>query len=240
MSRSAAVPDPHLRLAEIAIAILFLVTAAAAITGATLLAPAFEDPADLARIAANRAAIATGALLWTLNNVDLVFIALFAWPVLHPVAPFMARAYLTTRVIESGVMMFGVMALVTISGLAVSGLAVSGLAVSGLSASGNAGQVGLLQALSAICLDAGMLPLLGFSGLFLTWPLWRHRILPGWLAGLGVVGYVLVMLAGFFAWFGWIGIGTGDTGVLMVVTVALWEIVLMPIWLLWKGFARAA
>ncbi|HCQ67503.1 MAG TPA: hypothetical protein DIU07_21245, partial [Rhodobacteraceae bacterium] len=74
----------------------------------------FEDPADLARIAANRAAIATGALLWTLNNVDLVFIALFAWPVLHPVAPFMARAYLTTRVIESGVMMFGVMALVTI------------------------------------------------------------------------------------------------------------------------------
>ena len=192
MSRPAVVRGPDLRRAEIAIAVLFLVTAAAAITGATILEPVFEDPADLARIAANRAAIATGALLWTVNNVDLVFIALFAWPVLHPVAPFMARAYLTTRVIESGVMMLGVMALLTIPGLA----------VSGLSASGNAAKVALLQALSAICLDAGLLALLGFSGLFLTWPLWRHRILPGWLAGLGVVGYVLVMIAGFFAWFG--------------------------------------
>jgi len=225
MSQPAVVRDPHLRRSEIAIAILFLITAAAAITGATILEPVFEDPADLAQIAASRAAIATGAMLWTVNNVGFVFIALFAWPVFVPVAPFMARAYLITRVIESGVMMLGVMALLTIPGLAVSGTAAA---------------VAILHEVSVVTLDAGMLPLLGFSGLFLAWPLWHHRLLPGWLSGLGVLGYVLGMLAGFIAWFGWIGIGPGDTGFLMVVPVALWEIVLMPIWLLWKGFARPA
>ncbi len=223
MSRPVEMRDPEVRRSAIAIAILFLVTAAGAITGATILAPVFEAPADLAQIATSRAAIATGALLWTINNVGFVFIALYAWPVLFPVAPFMARAYLTTRVIESGVMMLGVMALLTIPGLAVAG---------------NAAAVAILHEVSVVTLDAGMLPLLGFSGLFFAWPLWRHRLLPGWLAGLGVLGYMLVMLAGFFAWFGWIGIATGDTGFLMVVPVALWEIVLMPIWLLWKGFAR--
>ena len=62
--------------------------------------------------------------------------------------------------------------------------------------------------LSAVSLDAGMLPLLGFSGLFFTWPLLRHRLLPGLARGpRRRSAYVLVTLAGFLAWFGWIGIG---------------------------------
>lgn len=225
MSRPVVAHAPRTRRCEIAIASLFLVTAAAAIAGAAVLEPVFETPADLARIAGARETIAAGAALWTVNNIGFVFIALFAWPVLSPVAPFMARAYLATRIIESGVMMLGVMALVTIPNLAVTG---------------NASDVALLVALSAISLDSGMLPLLGFSGLFLTWPLLRHRMLPGWLAGFGLFGYALVMLAGFLAWLGWIGIGPGDTGFLLVVPVALWEIVLMPVWLFLKGFARPA
>ena len=45
------------------------------------------------------------------------------------------------------------------------------------------GSTGLkVHAVSDVSLDAGMLPLLGFSGLFLTTPLLRHRLLPGWLA----------------------------------------------------------
>ena len=146
-------------------------------------------------------------------------------PPLEVGAPFAARAYLTTRILEAGVMMTGVMALVTIPARA---------------AAGDGAAVTLLHALADITLDAGMLPLLGFSGLFLTAPLLRHRLVPSWLAGLGIAAYTLVMAAGFLAWFGWIGIGPGDTGFLLVVPVALWEIVLMPAWLLWKGFAAPA
>lgn len=225
MSRTVMPRARQTRRSEIAIALLFWVTAAGAIVGAALLAPVFADPMDLSRIAAARGTIATGAALWTLNNVGFVFIALFAWPVLVPVAPFAARAYLTTRVIESGVMMLGVMALLTIPDRA---------------AAGDGAGVALLHAVSDVSLDAGMLPLLGFSGLFLTTPLLRHRLLPGWLAGLGLVAYALVLAAGLMAWAGWIGIGTGDAGFLLVVPVALWEIVLMPVWLLWKGFSVPA
>jgi hypothetical protein len=229
MSRTVAARAPHLhpslRRSEIAIALLFLITATAAIGAGVVLDAAFTDPGDLARIAAARAGIATGAALWTVNNVGFVFIALFAWPVLAPVAPFAARAYLATRVLESGVMMIGVMALVTIPGRA---------------AAGDGGSVTLLHALADISLDAGMLPLLGFSGLFLTGRCCSHRLLPAWLAGLGVAAYALVIAVGFLTWFGWVGIGPGDTGFLLVVPVALWEIVLMPIWLLWKGFTPPA
>lgn len=225
MSQTIAPRAGRARGSEIAIALLFLVTAAGAIAGGALLEPVFTDPAQLSRVAAAQSTIAAAATLWTLNNIGFVFIALFAWPVLFPVAPFAARAYLTTRVIEAGVMMIGVMALLTIPGRA---------------AAGDGPGTALLHAVSAVSLDAGMLPLLGFSGLFFTWPLLRHRLLPGWLAGLGLAGYALAMTAGFLAWAGWIGIGPGDAGFLLVVPVALWEIVLMPVRLLWKGFAVPA
>ena len=97
-----------------------------------------------------------------------------------------------------------------------------------------------MHEVSAISLDAGMLPLLGFSGLFFTWPLLRHRLLPSWLAGLGFAAYLLVMAAGLLSWLGWVGIDYTNLGFLLVVPVALWEIVLMPIWLFWKGFSHAA
>lgn len=219
-------PGPTTRQSEIAIAILFLVTAAAAIAAGAMLENVFAPPHDLARIAAAGTTIAIGAALWTVNNIGFVFIALFAYPVLRPTAPFLASAYVVTRVIESGVMMIGVMALLTIPGLAAGADA--------------APAVALLHALGAMSLDAGMLPLLGFSGLFFTWPLLRDRLLPAWLAGWGLLAYLLTTAAGLLAWCGLIGIGAGDTGFLLVVPVALWEIVLMPIWLLWKGFTQPA
>ncbi len=230
MTGHARTPGPTLgpatRQSEIAIAVLFVVTAAAAIAAGAMLENVFEPPDDLARIAAARTTIATGAALWTVNNLGFVFIALFAYPVLRQTAPFLAGAYVVTRVIESGVMMIGVMALLTIPGLA---------------AGTDAGPVVIvLHALSAMSLDAGMLPLLGFSGLFFTWPLLRHRLLPAWLAGLGLVAYILTTAAGFLAWFGWIGIDYTNAGFLLVVPVALWEIVLMPIWLFWRGFSLPA
>lgn len=224
MSRPVVARDPKTRRSEIAIAVLFVVTAAAAIAGGAFSETLFEDPTDLARIGAGRADIAAGAALWTVNNLGFVFIALFAWPVLHPVAPAMANAYVATRIIESAVMMIGVMALVTVALVAAT--------------PGTETQIGVLAALAATSLDTGMLPLLGFSGLFFTAALLAHRLLPAALAGFGLAAYVLVMTAGFLAWFGLAGIGPGDRGFVLVVPVALWEIVLMPVWLLWRGFAR--
>lgn len=226
MTPTAELRASDTRRAEIAIAILFLVTAAGAIFGAALIEPVFAPPTDLARIAAARGTIATGAALWTLNNVGFVFIALFAWGVLRPIAPFWANAYVATRVIEAALMMIGVVALLSIPGLA--------------TRPDGALPVALLHHVSEVSLDEAMLPLLGFSGLFLTWPLLRHRLLPAWLAGFGVAAYLLCLTAGLLAWFGAIGIDTGDPGFLMVVPVASWEIILMPIWLLWKGFSPPA
>ena len=114
------------------------------------------------------------------------------------------------------------------------------VAIPALAAAGEIGGVALLHALADVTLDVGMLPLLGFSGLFLTGPLLRHRLVPGWLAAIGFAAYTLVIAAGFLSWGGWTRIGPGETGFLLVAPVALWEIVLMPAWLLWKGFAAPA
>src|SRR5919204_4357967 len=72
------------RRAEIVIAALFLITAATSIPAAFLLDPILNAPDYLAGAFPNRGAVALGALLWSINNIGIVFIAVFALPLLNP------------------------------------------------------------------------------------------------------------------------------------------------------------
>jgi Domain of unknown function (DUF4386) len=103
MSRRTA--DPHQRRAEIVIASLFLLTAAASIPAAFALEPGLFGSDYLARIFPNRAALALDALLWTFNNIGIVFIAVFALPVLRRLDEALAVGYLASRIVEGTIMM---------------------------------------------------------------------------------------------------------------------------------------
>src|SRR5512134_1902239 len=71
--------DAAQRRAEIVIATLFLLTAAASIPAAFVLDPILNAPDYLARVFPNKGAVDLGALLWSINNIGIVFIAVFAF-----------------------------------------------------------------------------------------------------------------------------------------------------------------
>src|SRR2546421_6559732 len=68
------------RRAEIVIAALFVLTAATSIPAAFALDPMLNVPDYLAKVFPNQAALVLDALLWSFNNIGIVFIAVFAFP----------------------------------------------------------------------------------------------------------------------------------------------------------------
>ena len=75
--------DASQRRAEIVIAALFLLTAAASIFGAFALEPGLYGADYLSKIFPNQATVVSNALLWSFTNLGTVFIAVFAYPVLR-------------------------------------------------------------------------------------------------------------------------------------------------------------
>ena len=81
------------------------------------------------------------------------------------------------------------------------------------------------------------LPLLGLGGVIFTWQLFRFRLVPNLISIVGVVGYSLVFAYGLVSWFDLIDVTPGFSPVaLLAVPVAVFEIILLPFWLFFRGF----
>src|SRR5579872_2914914 len=98
------------RRAEIVIAALFVITAAAAIAGGLLVDPIVNGSDYLTKVYPNRGAIEWGSLLISINNLGIVFIAVFAFPLLRKLDEALATGYLAVRIIEGALMMVGIVA----------------------------------------------------------------------------------------------------------------------------------
>jgi Domain of unknown function (DUF4386) len=58
----------------------------------------------------NKGAVELGALLWSINNIGIVFIAVFAFGLLRKLDETLAVGYLACRIIEGTIMMVGIIA----------------------------------------------------------------------------------------------------------------------------------
>jgi hypothetical protein len=66
--------------------------------------------------------------------------------------------------------------------------------------------------------------------------LFRFRLVPRIISVVGVIGYALVFFGSIASWFGQLDVSSGGNGAPLVVPVAVFEIILLPFWLLFKGF----
>lgn len=222
--------SPSQRRAEIVIATLFLLTAATSIAGGSLLDPRLNAPDYLAWIFPNKTAVQLDALLITINDIGIIFIAVFAFPLLRKLDEALAVGYLATRIVEGTLLMLGVVATMLLIPLSQQYLAAGTAQNPSLVSVADT-----LKHLKSFSQDQ-LLFLLGLGGCFFTWGLFRFQVVPRWMSGFGLFGYVLIFLAGIGTWFDQLSGSLGGSVMLLALPVAFWEIILFPFWLFFRGF----
>lgn len=175
----------------------------------------------LATIASHQTLFVLGAFGMLLNTpVDVAKAVLF-FPILERHSKRTALTYLATMIVEVVVLTLGVLALLLLVPLgqhAGAGWA-PGLGSLAVQANALAYQVGEL--------------FLGFGALFLCALLFRTRLIPGWLALSGVIGYVCLAAGCMAEIFGL------HIGLLLTIPGLFFELAL-PVWLFIKGFQPQA
>jgi len=219
------------RRAEILIALLFLVTAAASIPAAFMLDPLLNAPDYLARIFSNKGVVELGALLWSINNIGIVFIAVFAFGLLRKLDEALAVGYLASRIVEGTIMMVGIVATFLLIPLSQQYLEAGAPQSSWFVSIGD-----VLKHARFLGLTQISLPILGLGGLLFTWMLFRFRLVPRFISVVGLIGYAVVFLAGIAGWFDLVDVAPGGNGTSLAVPVAVWQIILLPFWLFFRGF----
>jgi hypothetical protein len=199
------------RRVEILVATLFLVTAAASIPAALLGDPILNAPHYLAEIFPNTAAVAWVALLWSINNIGIVFIAVYMYPLLRKLNETAAVGYLALRIIEGAVMMFGIAATLMLIPLSGEFIKAGAPLNSWYQTLGNSLKQAMLMGLTQISLPI-----------------------------LGLVGYTLILFGGAASWFSVIDPTPFGPATYIAIPVALFEIILLPFWLFFRGFKMPA
>ncbi|HLZ56969.1 MAG TPA: DUF4386 domain-containing protein [Ktedonosporobacter sp.] len=220
------------RRAEILIATLFLVTAATSIFGEFfVLSPILNASDYLVRVFPNKGAVEWGSLLWSINNIGIVFIAVFAFPLLRKRNEALAVGYLACRIIEGTIMMLGIAAILLLIPLSQEFLKAGAPQSSWFLSLGD-----VLKHAKLLGLTQLSLPMLGLGGSLFTWMLFRFRLVPRFISVVGLIGYALVFFGSIAGWFDLIDVSPGGSGAALALPVAAFEIILLPFWLLFRGF----
>src|SRR6266704_962426 len=222
------------RRAEIMIATLFVVNGVVSIIGAFFVLNPILNASDyLARVFPNQGAVELGSLLWSINNIGLVFIAVFAFPVLRKLDEALAVGYLASRIIEGTIMMVGIVATLLLIPLSQEFLKAGAPQGSWFLSIGD-----VLKHAKFLGLTELSLPMLGLGGSLFTWMLFRFRLVPRFISLVGLIGYALVFFGSIAGWFDLVNVSPGASGAAAVLAlpVAVFEIILLPFWLLFRGF----
>jgi hypothetical protein len=186
--------------------------------------------APLASISADHVWTVTGAVLELVNCFAVVGIAVTLHTILRRYSSPLALGYVGVRVIESAILVVGVVA-----GLSLIAL---GEAWTGAPASDRASiEAVALAALAGkdLALQMGILAC-GLGGLILASLLYRQRLVPRGISVLGLAGYLVVVASVVLSLFGVIDT-KGGSGRLFYVPGGLFEALVFPLWLIFKGFA---
>jgi len=223
--------DPATRRTANWVASLWIVTAIGAIGGALLINPVINAPDYLITTFPRSATVATGMLLWLVNNVGIVFIGLLMFPILKKQSESMALGYFSMRMFESLLMTVGVAFAVLLIPLSRDYIAAGAADAGTYQALGSA-----LKQTESLFLNLMQLLFLSLGGLILATMLYRSRLVPRIISGFGLFGYALLLPTFVLGLLGVLDPTPGSPASILAVPVALWEIIIMPIWLFARGF----
>lgn len=219
------------RITAILAATLWLLTAFGAIAGTGVMNGILDRPDYLTAAFPNSTTVIGGMMLWLVNDFGIVLIGILMFPILKMRSERLALAYLSMRIFEAIFLIVGVIFALLIIPLSSEVLRT---ATSDLTAYQSLGVI-LKQAQYWFMTPLQLLPL-GLGGVLLTGFLYQSRIVPRFIAVVGFIGYALLLPSAVLTLLGVLDTLPGSPGSLLVIPVAAFEIILMPIWLYAKGF----
>lgn len=209
------------------VGLLFLTATAAFIGADTLNSGVLSRPDFLTGASADTGALATGALL-LFGQFGVVGIAVLLFPLLKPYGESLALGHVGFRVAELAASLFY---------LAVPLMAIqlgTALRDGTLDAGASTGLGALLQAQYSVAVLMIYLVTTA-AGMCMAVLLYRSRLIPRWMATLGLISYPALLAGCILDMFNVIEVNQGP-GLTALIPGGLFELIL-PIWLITKGFS---
>jgi len=197
--------------------VLILLATVTYMTGNNLLSSVISEPDTLAAVAASRTQVIVGVLLGYVCAFSVVGVAVAFYPSVAHQNQAQAVSYTATRVLECALLL-------------VSGVAALALIPLSQNPTADNALVALLIAGNDLSYQVAMLAL-GVGSIPFCLLLFTRRLIPAWMALIGVVGYVALVASVIVALFGY-----EDLSLYLYGPGALFEIV-FPLWLIVKGLA---
>ena len=195
--------------------------------------PLINAPDYLIDVYPNRIQVIIGILLELICAVAVVGIALVLFPILKRHNEPMALGYIGFRVIESALIFVSAISLLLLITLSQEYVKAGAPDASSYHAMGTLAAVGHHWAFQMVIIVCGV------AGLMFCYLLYQSKLVPRCISLLGLIGYPLSIAAPLLEMFGIIDTLHGP-GLIMYLPGSIFEIVLLPVWLIVKGFNSSA
>ena len=220
------------RKTSIIVGLLFLTQTVAFIIAEQLITGVLKGPDYLTGIAADANALTAGGLLAVVSGVAVVGIAVLLFPLLKPTSEPLALGYVCERVIELVLQLLFFLALPLLM-IAVG----AGLRDGTIDASTSHSLGPILKAVHDQAIVVLYL-VTSVGGTILAVLLYRSQLVPRWIAVLALIGYPMLFVGCVLDLFDVTDVTKG-AGLIAIAPGGLFELIL-PIWLLAKGFNSSA
>jgi hypothetical protein len=193
--------------------VLFLLTFATSIPALALFQPVLDDPVGYVTNGGSDNRIFFGAFLELLLIIANIGTAVVVYPILKRQNHILALGYVTARVVESVFILVGILAVLSI------------VTLSQENAGGDEGAIAYtLASLKDWTFNLGPGFVVGWgNGLILGYLMYSSGLVPRWLATLGLVGGVAIILSGTLVMFGVADQGGALQG-LATIPEFIWEL----------------
>jgi len=206
---------------------LFLFSTATFIVSNALITPLLASPNILAAIADHRQLMIAATLIGLIEGVATVGIALALYPILKWQHPALALGYAGMRIAELAIAAVG---------FGIGGLLL--VTLSGTAANGTHSELGTVLVALRHWTIMLVYVYTGVGGVMLSYMLFNTRLVPRAFSVLGLIGYPALLLAAVLDMLRFVDT-VGGAGLVGLVPGGLFEL-LLPIWLIAKGFNSAA
>lgn len=197
------------------------------IAGLLSVVPVIDRPDYLVQISADVGQVTTGAFFQFLMTAAYMGMALALYPILKQYNASLALGYIAFRIVAVALIVIGVILLLLLLTLSQAFVKAGEPAPSHFQTIGD-----LLRTGRDLVNHAGMTLVLSMGGLLFNSLLYQTKLVPRWLAGWGLAGTAVTIVASCLFMFGSVDL---LTAVYLSLPLALQEIV-FAVWLIVKGF----